>query len=174
MVENEAWTDGLTDALDPEAGSEPMRGDDNQDVVQPNGEMDTRRLEIVKAANTYLSRPVEIKNVAHAVHPIGRYSRHNQEAQPTLEVDLIVYGPSEDDEDSQDGDSSVVDDLMAESPSAKLMLVRMVNGVPLLDGAEAMACGLVQGIVQKQPTWNSFGLQVTSLSSDDRVTCWIQ
>jgi len=83
-----------------------------------------------------------------------------------LEVDLVVYSKGDDDEDDEEEDSSVANDILTESPSAKLMLVRMVNGVPILDGAEATACGLVQGIVQKQSTWNSFGLHISAASDD--------
>jgi hypothetical protein len=80
---------------------------------------------------------------------------------------MIVYN-DDDSDDEQEGDSSCVaaNDFMAESPSAKLMLVRMVNGVPLLDGAEATACGLVQGVVQKQSVWNMFGLKVSPATTD--------
>lgn len=170
--EDEAWTDGLSDLLEV-PGSQAMQDDDADEVMSDgnasknanNAQVDARRLEILKAANTFLKKPIEIKNVAHSVNPIGRVSRHNQDAQPTLEVDLIIYGPGDGD-DSLDGDGSLVDDVLATSPSAKLMLVRMVNGVPLLDGAEATACGLVQGIVQKQSTWNSFGLHVSPATSD--------
>jgi hypothetical protein len=51
--------------------------------------------------------------------------------------------------------------------SARLMLIRMVNRVPLLDGAEASACGLVRGIMGKRSTWNSFGLDVSMSSAAD-------
>ena len=150
------WTDGLSDTSEV-AGSDTMVSEDN-----PPNATDARRFEILTAATAYLRRPVEMKNVAHSVHPIGRGSRHSHDTQPTLEVHMIVYGPSDDDEED---DLSVVDDGLGESPSAKLMLVRMVNGVPLLDGAEATACGLVQGIIQKQSTWNSFGLHVAPAPS---------
>jgi hypothetical protein len=79
---------------------------------------------------------------------------------------MIVYGPDDaEDDDDDDPPQSQIEDTLGESPSANLMLIRMVNGVPLLDGAEASACGLVQGITQKQSTWNSFGLRVTPTTS---------
>jgi hypothetical protein len=79
---------------------------------------------------------------------------------------MIVYTPDDDDDvDEDDQPQSQIEDILGESPSATLMLIRMVNGVPLLDGAEASACGLVRGIAQKQSTWNSFGLRVTPTTS---------
>ena len=54
-------------------------------------------------------------------------------------------------------------------PSAKMTLVRMVNRIPLLDGAEASACGLVQCLASKKSMWSSFGLSV-SLGTPVAVT----
>ena len=53
----------------------------------------------------------------------------------------------------------------ADGGSASMVLVRMVNKIPLLDSAEAVACGLVQGLSSKKRLWNSFGLDV-GLKSD--------
>ncbi len=52
---------------------------------------------------------------------------------------------------------------------AKIVLVRMVNRIPLLDGVEASACGIVRGLLQKQ-LWNSFGLDI-SHDMEDTSTC---
>jgi hypothetical protein len=43
-----------------------------------------------------------------------------------------------------------------------MMMIRMVNQIPLLDGSEASSCGLVQGLLLKKKMWNSFGLEVSS------------
>lgn len=176
------WTDGLSDSSEqqanvPGAASASQQREENDESMSnssngPNNDntttllQDARRLEILRAANAFLKRPIEINNVAHAVHPIGRKSRRNQDSQPTLQVDMIVYDDDDSGDEHGDLSSVVANDFMAESPSAKLMLVRMVNGVPLLDGAEATACGLVQGVVQKQSVWNMFGLKVSPATTD--------
>jgi len=49
-------------------------GDESMAEDNPHNhtlQVDVRRLEILRAANTFLQRPMEIKNVAHAVNPIG-------------------------------------------------------------------------------------------------------
>jgi ribosomal protein RSM22 (predicted rRNA methylase) len=46
----------------------------------------------------------------------------------------------------------------------------MVNQIPLLDGAEASACGLVHGVSNKV-VWGSFGLHVAK-SSDSDMHSW--
>lgn len=160
-VENEQWTDGLSEA---EEQPEVFEKDENDTVQESTNEQQdatlVRRLEILKAAHAFLKQPVQLENVAHASHPIGRISRHViPEEQPTLDVSVICYQQDDhDDEEEQHEDDCM---FLGESPSAKCMLVRMVNGVPLLDSAEASACGLVQGMVQQQSTWNSFGLHIT-------------
>ena len=45
---------------------------------------------------------------------------------------------------------------------ATMMMIRMVNQIPLLDGSEASSCGLIQGLLLKKKMWNSFGLEVSS------------
>ena len=42
-----------------------------------------------------------------------------------------------------------------------MVLIRMVNHIPLLDSAEGVACGLVQGIIAKESLWQAFGLEVS-------------
>jgi hypothetical protein len=48
----------------------------------------------------------------------------------------------------------------SETRTATMALLCMVNRIPLLDSAEAAACGLVQGVTSRSLTWNSFGLGV--------------
>jgi hypothetical protein len=47
-----------------------------------------------------------------------------------------------------------------------IQLVRMVNHIPLLDSAEAAACGVVHGL-QNKDLWGSFGLRVQDKSQVD-------
>eukprot|EP00536_Pseudo-nitzschia_multiseries_P003061 jgi/Psemu1/63970/estExt_Genemark1.C_430077 len=60
-------------------------------------------------------------------------------------------GEGEDEDDNEDTGPT--------DPTASLQLVRMVNGVPILDGAEGHSCGLVHGLANKI-VWGSFGLDV--------------
>ena len=81
---------------------------------------------------------------------------------------MVVHGP-DDDEDPvlQDDEDSVLEANLQESRSASMVLVRMVNRIPLLDSAEAAACGLVQAVTGKKRMWNSFGLDVSYQSSNN-------
>jgi hypothetical protein len=124
--------------------------------------------------------------VAHAVVPIRTNSTKGRgRAGPQLEVDVIVQGQwdegededlqnnlFDDDEDdmSQDcdldlesnnrGNSLPMKNNEDQNKAASMVLIRMVNKIPLLDSAEAVACGLVQGLSSKKRMWNSFGLNV--------------
>jgi len=89
---------------------------------------------------------------------------------PKLELDLIVFqNKSSDDEViemKEDGelmnDEDELDDLVdVEGSKAKLILIRMVNRIPLLDSAEAHACGIVRGLTSMDNIWNSFGLDIS-------------
>jgi hypothetical protein len=162
--ERQLWSDGMTDLSHV---NEPSSSHKQQvpGMSQVSTSNTNRRLHVLAAANAYLKRPVDIENVAHSIQPIGRSTRQNKDARPTLEVNMIVYGPNENEENEDVAPQSQIEDNLGEFPSANLMLVRMVNGVPLLDGAEAFACGLVQGIAQLQSTWNSFGLCVMPTTS---------
>jgi hypothetical protein len=104
---------------------------------------------------------------------------------PMMEVDLVVLGKEKDDDDEaeyivMDQDRDGVHDNGARarieqeddsSASAKLMLIRMVNKIPLLDGAEAQACGLVRGISSQSTVWESFGLEVSSSMGTGSSAC---
>jgi hypothetical protein len=164
--EKDQWTDGLSEE---EEQPEVFKKDENDTVQESTSEQQdatlVRRLEILKAAHAFLKQPVQLENIAHASHPIGRISRHViPEEQPTLDVSVICYQQDDHDDDEEEQQQDDCSMFLGESPSAKCMLVRMVNGVPLLDSAEASACGLVQGMVQQQSTWNSFGLHITQSS----------
>ena len=123
------------------------------------------RQKTVVAVSAFLKRTVELKNVARSLQNIG--FKRGRGVCPTLEVSLIVCGPQSNHQDSppsestrQRGPSQSDEDHTIEVPSARLTMIRMVNRVPLLDGAEAAACGLVQGVSSMQCVWSSFGLEV--------------
>lgn len=87
---------------------------------------------------------------------------------PMLEVNMIVFEAKveEDIRNNNDGDRNGDNVARQEEDEphshdvAKLILIRLVNRVPILDGVEAHACGLVRGIASKHKTWNLFGLDV--------------
>lgn len=130
------------------------------------------------AAQKFLERPVHASNMAHAVAPIRLEGGKLADA-PKLEATLIVHG-------NQEGESSHNQDDGLEHPQnhatnssskdeavATMALIRMVNQIPLLDSAEGVACGLVQGVVSKDSLWQAAGLDVSlrpsSSSSITRV-----
>ena len=155
--EEEAW-----DAVDQES--------QENDVPVVEHKSETQRKEIQKAVQTYLQRSIQLGNVAHSIQPIRLLQQTSASSDPSnttppphLQVDMIVCGPNDDS-----------DDASADEPVATLKMIRMVNRIPLLDGAEATACGLVQGLANKQ-IWGSFGLSVgksSSLSNDQDGT-WV-
>ena len=132
---------------------------------------------ICKAAAAYKGRPdVTVDNAAYSTQPIRRPGQSTSSTKsngPTLEVGLIVFGPDQytdknsDDEHSDDG--SHQNHQCNGKSDAKLQIVRMVNGIPLLDSSEALACGVVQKISNNSSTWNSFGLVVSNESGLDSV-----
>lgn len=83
---------------------------------------------------------------------------------PMMEINMIVFEDKQEDDcnnyDTNEGNKAYHEDEPSSKDNAKLVLIRMVNRVPILDGAEAHACGLVRGIACKQKTWNLFGLDV--------------
>ena len=131
-----------------------------------------------RAVEVYLGQSVDPANLACSRQPIrnGNYQANKKRSRrrhtgPSLEVTLVVCGVREELGASQEEDyfSAIGgndDDTrvpIAPPPrDAAMTIVRMVNRIPLLDGAEANSCGLVQGILQKRRVWNSFGLEVSS------------
>jgi hypothetical protein len=162
VEEEEAWVDDLEDAVDQESQEK------DGPIVMHKSE--PQRKAIQKAVHTYLQRSIQLWNVAHSVQPIRLLQQTTVSADPSnttppphLQVDMVVCGPNDDS-----------DDVSADEPVATLKLIRMVNSIPLLDGAEATACGLVQGLSNKQ-IWGSFGLSVvkSSSSSHDQDGTWV-
>lgn len=185
--DSEKWSDNFESAIEEQESG----GDTNSEASERKSEPPSReRLGIWKATQQFLGRPVNLANVAHAVVPVqaksqvpGKLSsKKNEKSGPKLEVDVIIHGPDDDaneygtgegyggpreDRDQDEDDEAFVEhqskktDYGEASSSASMVLVRMVNKIPLLDSAEAVACGLVQGLSSKKRMWNSFGLDVS-------------
>ena len=138
-----------------------------------------RKLSLLcKAASTYQRRPdLKLANVAYSTQPIRRNSGKSSESPkngPVLEIGLIVFGPQpeyNDDSDNEDDTQNQNDtnqlDNNSDSAAAKLQVVRMVNGIPLLDSSEALACGVVKKISGNTSNWNSFGLNLQNSEQSD-------
>ena len=165
--------------------------DENEKQMEPQAKLkqdenQIERWEILSAAQSYLCRPIELKNVAYSIQPIRKmHSSFKAQKKPSkfdscpmLEVDMIVYGQENDEDDIEHNWGceekntyepnhrfDVHTSSSEDQSEAKLMLVRMVNRIPLLDGAEAHACGLVRGISSKLSLWNSFGLDIAKIDS---------
>ena len=136
---------------------------DSDSACSTNDDGDTRK-DIQRAVSCFLRCNIELKNVAHSIQYIRNGKRRTKNS-PTLEVDVIVYEKDDDDHDNEETTNNTPD-----MPSAQMTLVRMVNRIPLLDGAEASACGLVQCLASKQSMWASFGLSAkigTDLTAQD-------
>lgn len=139
-----------------------------------------RKLSLLcKAASTYQHRPdLKLENVAYSTQPIRRSNGKSSESPkngPVLEIGLIVFGPQQpeynDDSDGEDdirnqNDTNQLDNN-SDSAAAKLQVVRMVNGIPLLDSSEALACGVVKKISSNTSNWNSFGLNLQNSEQSD-------
>ena len=167
-------------ALNQEGNEANSDSDDNDAAAKPPDPVSEERRAIWKATQEFLGRSVEFRNVAHAVVPIrARSSKNRGKSGPQLEVDVIVHGLWDDDEEddvqnnvfddgsmSQNCDVESSDGILLpvkhcdDQKAASMVLIRMVNKIPLLDSAEAVACGLVQGLSSKKRMWNSFGLNV--------------
>jgi hypothetical protein len=166
---DEFWNDGFVDDTNDKAKETPSSIPCSK---RPKAEAETTskdqksteeaRNAILDGVRAYLKLPVDMKNVALSRQPIRVEGDSTVIDRPIMEVAIVVYGTAEDHNSVQ----VAVDDSCIADRSARMMLVRMVNKVPLLDGAEALACGLVQGITSKQSLWNSFGLEVTNMSKD--------
>ncbi|KAL7542024.1 hypothetical protein ACHAXR_011450 [Thalassiosira sp. AJA248-18] len=130
-----------------------------------------------KAAAAYKSRPdLRVENVAYSSQPIRRKKSGSGQSStssangPLLEIGLIVFGPEPDTgnycDENSDHESCHRDCGNGRKSLATLQVVRMVNGIPLLDSSEALACGVVQKM-SNSAVWNSFGLNVLQNSEND-------
>ena len=137
-----------------------------------------RRVSLLcRAASQYKNRPdLKRQNVACSIQPIRRETMDPNRPLgmngPTLEVGLVVFGESGSEVCDTEEESSNSEYAPNGRTSAQLHLVRIVNGVPLLDTAEALACGIVRK-ASSVSTWNCFGLSVSqneSSGADGLVT----
>ena len=179
------WGDCCDDD-DDDLSSEDENDEDSQKPTKSKAVQDKERAEenlakkkelIRKGAKEYVGKEVNIKNVAFITQPIRREngsghtssSKNSTSFGPFLEMAIVVFGPDSL-EDNGCGDENSNDEsyLTAQNrfnhdhlvSTAKLSVVRMVNGIPLLDGPEALACGVVQKISNNTATWSSFGLDL--------------
>ena len=109
----------------------------------PSSATGTQQQRFQKAVETYTSRIVPAQQVVHFQLPIRVNSQttRSKKKSPQLQVSLAILGPDD------------------ETTEATLSLIRMVNGLPLIDSIEAAACGLVHGSTVPR-IWNSFGLDL--------------
>lgn len=160
--EDDEWGDGNDDAEAAPLVSKAVREREREKI-----EKSKKISMLCKAAEMYKGRPVSRNNVVFETHPIRR---HDENAAPctknssSLEVSIVVFGPECNDSDDESSHHEYPQSqTIGERPkrSAALQLVRMVNGIPLLDSPEAVACGLVQKISNNTSNWNTFGLDVS-------------
>lgn len=115
-----------------------------------------------KAACLYKGRRVDLRNVDVA-YSMQRIRNNNEVGKstsqtktcPILEMSMIVFG-----QEITDNDDDSLEDRTCCDKTAKLHIVRMVNGIPVLDSSEALACGVITKISNNPTIWNSFGLDV--------------
>jgi hypothetical protein len=121
-----------------------------------------------KAVGVYLKKTIDVINVAHSKQIIRRNITNTAAhltSYPTVEVDVIVSGI----DDIMNENTPAYGDFAlsgndADYSKARIMLIRMVNGIPLLDSAEVSACGVVR-CLQHKTLWNSFGLEISPLTT---------
>ena len=114
-----------------------------------------------KAACLYKGRRVDLRNVDVA-YSMQRIRNNNEVGKstsqaktcPILEMSMIVFG-----QEITDNDDDSLEDTCCDK-TAKLHIVRMVNGIPVLDSSEALACGVITKISNNPTIWNSFGLDI--------------
>ena len=94
-----------------------------------------------------------------------------KQQQPTMKVALIASTPPLDQDDDDSSSSSPPPGPVPPATcstaagAGTVKVIRLVNDIPLLDSAEAAACGLVKSVAKKA-VWGSYGLQV-ALRADD-------
>jgi len=144
------------------------------DGVENGSDLESRsqREIIMEMAQYYLKCPIKFQNTAHSVFPIHHTSFVSKKDRPRIEVDLVVYNQGLNDAYSlnqrYESDKSMPLNSSSSPWNGEIMLVRIVNGVPMLDGVEAYSCGLVQGLASMRNTWKAFGLDITMVSGNDQ------
>jgi hypothetical protein len=147
----------------------------------------SERIQIWNAVKSFLGQTIDLANVSHVSVPIriegessekrSSKSKNAMLQGPQLTVNVIVHDAKGQDEElllndgtgefweergspTTDNKVLVADSCTDMKTPASMVLIRMVNNIPLLDSAEAVACGLVQCLASKKSMWNSFGLDV--------------
>ena len=99
--------------------------------------------EMFRSVQSYVRTSIKIENVAHSTQPI-RLPNLTKAQYPRLEVDIVVVGhksslhESGNDETEGTSQGGATGVRRYESKDdAKIKLVRMVNGFPMMDSAEA-------------------------------------
>lgn len=128
------------------------------------------RMQMQKSVSSYLKKSIRLSNVAHSEQRIRRDTSKATNDSPSIEVAVIVSEENDDDDGDYGLDGYGATHISSDTDRsiAKLMLIRMVNRIPMLDGAEASACGVVRGLQQKS-LWNSFGLEISPVSNPASV-----
>ncbi len=187
-AKEEVWTDGFTDSglFRTDKTAKHTRPKVPTTKAKREGEEEKRKEWMCKAAQHYLGRTVQECNVAHSIVPIRgialpsshttkqKTSKRTATADmPMLEVDLIVCGGIESEKDFEEISNQDPFSETESTPddSAMITLVRMVNRIPLLDSAEAEACGVAQSIASKKRIWHSFGLEVNRIAPEPGTNC---
>ena len=161
--ENDPWEDALEDAQ--EDGSKKKAGDHGKILSSAQQKLEPQRRAVFKSAQSFMGCQIKLENVAHSVQKILIDKENtNAKSVPTLEVDVIVNPDKPGQMSSSEGGGGG-----GEEPIATMKLIRMVNHIPLLDGAEGCACGLVHGLANKL-IWGSFGLHVAQSNDTDKVS----
>ena len=180
---------------------EQPKDDPNHTSTTTCQKKDLDRLAFFRAAKIYWpKRKIEYQNVARSVHnisnrghvPLDGKEREKNHSELKIEICMVVCPHHRQDQNlassidsahnsaSTEDEVSETDAFAVQDHTASLQLVRMVNGVPILDSAEAHSCGLVHGLANKI-VWGSFGLDIernttvasdaTALDSSDVSSC---
>ncbi len=171
-LDQESWFDNVNDEMDfvriNRENQPKCKYQHEQDTTSSKQDENTthRRSLIQAAVSSYLQKPMLLENIASSIQRLrstGTVVEQKKKDFPSLAVDMIVckneHNDVEHNNDFVGGNIGNIDPV-----SATIYVIRMVNQIPLLDGAEASACGIVQGIARNHSMWNSFGLDVNPLS----------
>lgn len=141
-----------------------------------------RRKQMKNAFSSYLKTDIDLKNVAHSFQKIRRTQYgaiDGTNCNSTLEVDVVICQRTDNDFFNDEEKGHHVDkiheccdisntmnrEINKRDPedccNAKLMVIRMVNRIPLLDSAEASACGVVR-CASRRMLWNTIGLEIST------------
>lgn len=182
--QDELWLDNLDDDNNDvieqlgengpcELNKQKLSSQHNPSSLNKEQDYEFRRKFLQSAVSSYLQQSIPLENIASSWQKIrfdGSATKHGKKVFPSLEIDMIVC---DEDHSNFEDTNSEEDDYSNQSfdtdpKDAKIFLVRMVNQIPLLDGAEASACGIVQGLSRNRRMWNSFGLEVAPLNRSSR------